>query len=80
MANLPPDPLANGGIAGFGERLRSGETPAEAPVAADLRRIEVLEPRLGPFEPLAAERALPAAPPPSRPPAAGPPAGDRTAA
>ena len=61
MANLPPDPLADQGIAGFGERLRGGKTTAEAATRAYLDRIEVLEPRLGVFEYVAAESALDAA-------------------
>ena len=61
MATLPPDPLAEGGIAGFGERLRSGKTTAVAATQAYLERIEVLEPRLGAFEHVATESALDAA-------------------
>jgi len=61
MAGLIPDPLAAGGIAGFGERLRRGETTAEATVEAYLKRIEALEPRLGAFEHVASEQALGAA-------------------
>ena len=61
MATLPLDPLAEGGIAGFGERLRSGKTTAVAATQAYLERIEVLEPRLGAFEHVATESALDAA-------------------
>ena len=61
MAGLTPDPLAAGGIAEFGERLRRGETTAEATVDVYLKRIEVLEPRLGAFEYVAADQARSAA-------------------
>jgi len=61
MAGLTPDPLAAGGIAEFGERLRRGETTAEATVNAYLKRIEVLEPRLGAFEYVATDQARSAA-------------------
>ena len=61
MANLSPDPLDDGGIAGFGERLRDGKTTAEAATRAYLERIEALEPRLGVFEFVAVESALNAA-------------------
>ena len=57
MARLTPDPLAAGGIADFGERLRRGETTAEATVDAYLARIQALEPRLGAFEYVAADQA-----------------------
>ena len=61
MTSLPPDPLADIGIAGFGERLRSGKTTAEDTTRAYLDRIEALEPRLGAFEYVAVESALNAA-------------------
>ncbi len=61
MAGLTPDPLAAGGIAEFGERLRRGATTAEATVEAYLARIEALEPRLGAFEYVASEQAPSAA-------------------
>ena len=60
MANktLPPDPLAEGGIREFGERLRRGEITAETATTAYLGRIEALEPRLGAFEFVAADQAM----------------------
>ena len=61
MATLPSDPLASGGIAGFGDRLRGGTTTAEAATRAYLDRIAALEPRLGAFECVTADRALDAA-------------------
>ena len=61
MANLPADPLEEGGIEGFGRRLRRGEATAEATTEAYLARIEVLDPRLGAYQHLDADRALAAA-------------------
>ena len=46
----PPDPLADGGIVGFGRRLRSGRVRAAEATDAYLARIEALDPRLGAFE------------------------------
>jgi aspartyl-tRNA(Asn)/glutamyl-tRNA(Gln) amidotransferase subunit A len=50
--------MMDGGIAGFGDRLRGGKITAEAATRAYLARIEALEPRLGVFEHVAAESAL----------------------
>ncbi len=58
---LPPDPFEPGGIAHFADRLRSGEITAEAAARAYLARIEILDPRLGAFEHVAAEGAVSAA-------------------
>ena len=58
MAKLPPDPLEPGGIQGFAERLRAGQTTAEAVVSAYLERIEALDSRLGAYEHVAVEQAL----------------------
>ncbi len=58
MSTLVPDPLERGGINLFGERLRRGEITSEQVTAAYLARIEALDPRLGAFEHVAAERAL----------------------
>ena len=55
---LPDDPMADGGIAAYGERLRRGETSAVAATEAYLARIDRLEPKLGAFEHVAAEAAL----------------------
>ena len=61
MANLPADPLEQGGIEGFGRRLRRGEATAEAITGAYLARIEVLDPHLGAYQYVDADRALAAA-------------------
>jgi aspartyl-tRNA(Asn)/glutamyl-tRNA(Gln) amidotransferase subunit A len=61
MAGLTPDPLAADDIAGYGDRLRRGETTAEATTEAYLERIAALDPKLGAFEYVAAEQARSAA-------------------
>jgi aspartyl-tRNA(Asn)/glutamyl-tRNA(Gln) amidotransferase subunit A len=58
VSPLPADPLAAGGIAGYGRRLRRGDTTAEAATAAYLERIAALEPKLGAYQHVAAEAAL----------------------
>ncbi|MBI4182432.1 MAG: amidase [Proteobacteria bacterium] len=58
MPDLPEDPFEPGGLAGFGRRLRAGETTVEAATEAHLKRIAALDPRLGAFEHVAAEGAL----------------------
>ncbi len=58
---LPPDPLESTGIAGFAAHLRSGGTTAQAATRAYLERIEVLDPRLGAYQYVAADQALEAA-------------------
>ena len=58
MTSLADNPLQADGIAGFGRRLRRGETSAEAATAAYLSRIKVLEPRLQAFEHIDADGAL----------------------
>ena len=58
VANLPDDPLAADGIAGFGRRLRRGETTAEAATQAYLQRIDALDPHLGAYQHVASELAL----------------------
>ncbi len=55
---LPADPVLDGGIAGFGQRLRTGATTATAVTEAYLARIEALDDHLGSYEHVAAERAL----------------------
>ena len=55
---LVPDPIADGGIAGFGRRLRGGETTAEAATRAYLDRIAALNPRLDAYERVDADTAL----------------------
>lgn len=58
MSSLPPDPLASGGVAEYGKRLRRGEITAEAATQAYLARIEILDRRLGAYEHVASGRAL----------------------
>ena len=58
---LPPDPMADGGIAAFGRRLREGETTATATTEDFLARIAALDGRLGAFEHVAPGMALAAA-------------------
>ena len=58
MLRLPTDPFEPSGIMGFAERLRRGETTAEAATSAYLARIETLDPWLGAFEYVAWEQAL----------------------
>ena len=60
MAALPPDPIS-GRIAEFGRKLRRGEITALAATEAYLARIKILEPTLGAYEYLAADRARAAA-------------------
>lgn len=61
MTTIPADPFEPGGIALFGERLRSGEITAEAATRAYLGRIEALDGRLGAYQYVAAEQAVAAA-------------------
>lgn len=60
MADLPPDPFANG-LAAFGEDLRGGRITAAAATEACLARIAALDPKLGAFQLVDAERARRAA-------------------
>jgi aspartyl-tRNA(Asn)/glutamyl-tRNA(Gln) amidotransferase subunit A len=55
---LPSDPLALGGIARFGERLRKGETTAKATVQDYLARIDALDDALDAYQHLDGELAL----------------------
>lgn len=57
-SEVPTDPLETTGILGFARRLRAGETTAEAAVRAYLKRIDVLDPRLGAYEHVAGDSAL----------------------
>lgn len=61
MADLAPDPMETGGIAGFGARIRQREVTVEQALNAYLARIDSLEPHLGAFEHLANSQALIAA-------------------
>ena len=61
MANIPSDPLEQGGIEGFGKRFRWGAITAEAATQAYLARIAALDPVLGAYEYVAADQALAAA-------------------
>ncbi len=58
MKAPPPDPLEDGGIPAFGERLRAGATTAEAVTTAYLDRITALDGRLRAYEYVARETAL----------------------
>lgn len=55
---LPPDPLEDGGILGFGTRYRSGQISSVAVTNDYLERIKRLDPRLGAFEHVDGDRAL----------------------
>ena len=58
MANIPPDPLDDGGIACFADEFRTRRTSSESVTAAYLARIEALDARLGAYEHVARDRAL----------------------
>jgi aspartyl-tRNA(Asn)/glutamyl-tRNA(Gln) amidotransferase subunit A len=58
MVVLEQDPLGQGGLSDFARRFRSGEISSEQATRAYLSRIEVLDPRLGAFQHVAAEQAL----------------------
>ena len=58
MANIPPDPLDDGGIARFADEFRTRRTSSESVTAAYLARIEALDARLGAYEHVARDRAL----------------------
>jgi aspartyl-tRNA(Asn)/glutamyl-tRNA(Gln) amidotransferase subunit A len=58
MIHCPDDPLADGGIAAYGQRLRSGATSVVATTKAYLDRIERLDPCLGAFQHVAHDQAL----------------------
>lgn len=60
MANLPPDPFANG-IAAFSEDLRAGRVTALGATEACLARIAALDPKLGAFQLVDGDRARTAA-------------------
>jgi aspartyl-tRNA(Asn)/glutamyl-tRNA(Gln) amidotransferase subunit A len=55
---LAPDPLDDGGMAGFGVRLRAGAISAESATQAYLQRIASLDNKLKAYEHVAAEAAL----------------------
>src|ERR1700722_12345781 len=57
MRSVAPDPLEDGGIAGFGSRLRGGAITAEAAAEAYLARIDALDGALGAYEYVAADDA-----------------------
>ena len=61
MAAFPADPFADGGIVRFAERLRRGETTAEAVTRDYLARIAALDPKLNAYEHVAPDQALAAA-------------------
>src|ERR1700730_18398634 len=57
MRFVTPDPLADGGIAEFGSRLRRGAITAEAVTEAYLARIDAIDGALGAYEYVAADDA-----------------------
>jgi aspartyl-tRNA(Asn)/glutamyl-tRNA(Gln) amidotransferase subunit A len=57
MRSVVADPLEDGGIAGFGSRLRRGTITAEAATEAYLARIDALDGALGAYECVAADDA-----------------------
>ena len=58
MAKLVPDPLADGGIAGFGGAFRKRRTTSEAATKAYLDRIQAVDKRLGSYEHVAVDAAI----------------------
>ncbi len=58
MVTIPGDPFDGGGIEEFGARLRNSQTTCEATTEAFLKRISVLDPKIGAFQYLAADQAL----------------------
>ena len=56
--NLTADSIQKDSISGFARRLRSGEITSEQATRAYLSRIEKLDPALGAFQHVAAERAI----------------------
>lgn len=56
--NLPSDPVATLGIAGFADALRRGDITSEQAVSAYLARIEKLDPLVCAYETVDATRAL----------------------
>jgi len=61
MAFLPPDPLSSSSISELGDQLRRGAASCESITAAYLRRIDLLDARLGSFTYIANDQALTAA-------------------
>jgi aspartyl-tRNA(Asn)/glutamyl-tRNA(Gln) amidotransferase subunit A len=57
MSSLPPDPLQQHGIAGFGRALRLGEVTVQGVTDAYLARIRALNPSLNAFEHVAEDSA-----------------------
>jgi aspartyl-tRNA(Asn)/glutamyl-tRNA(Gln) amidotransferase subunit A len=55
---LPADPVAAGGLAGYGAKLRDGSITAEAATLAYLERIALLDGRLRAFVHVAGDQAL----------------------
>jgi aspartyl-tRNA(Asn)/glutamyl-tRNA(Gln) amidotransferase subunit A len=55
---LVADPIQKDGISGFAKRLRAGEITSEEATRAYLSRIEKLDPGLGAYQHVAAERAV----------------------
>jgi len=60
-SNLPPDPLADGGILKFGQKLREGLISSESVTRTYLTRIKALDGRLNAFEHIDFQYAIRAA-------------------
>jgi aspartyl-tRNA(Asn)/glutamyl-tRNA(Gln) amidotransferase subunit A len=61
MAQVPADPLIDGGIEAYGRNLRAGRITAEQATRAYLDRISAYDGKLGAFQYVAAEQAMAAA-------------------
>ena len=61
VMNYPNDPMAEGGIAVFAEKLRSGHITISGVTRAYLDRIEALDGKLGAFQYVAKDEAIAAA-------------------
>ena len=59
--NYPNDPMAEGGIAVFAEKLRTGGLTISGVTRAYLDRIEALDSKLGAFQYVAKNEAMAAA-------------------
>lgn len=57
-AELPADPIAPIGLDGFAERFRSGDITSEDATRAYLKRIELLDGKLGAYQHVDAEQAI----------------------
>lgn len=58
QTELPADPIASIGLRGFAESFRSGEMTSEEATRAYLKRIELLDGKLGAYQHVAADDAI----------------------